>query len=370
MVQWIVMNRIFGIILVIFVLGVSGTVFLTKSLSDNVQSTPLRTSVSTPTPTISQIMHKIPGEQYVINQERFVSQTFNNCGPASLSMVMSMFGTTIEQGELAAKMRPFNNPAGGVDDKSIFAHEFVSSAKEYGFESLHRPNGTTELIKTFVTNDIPVVVRTWLSPNEDIGHFRIVRGYDDNRQVFIQDDSYEGPNLEYSYATFEKMWQPFNYGYILVYPKEKEAVVRSILGKEFDEKTAYQNSIKRADAELASNSADFYATFNISSAQYHLGNYEDSVTKYEMVENQLPPRMLWYQLEPLLSYVQTGNDEKVLSKTAAILSSGNLAFSELYLVRGDVYKNSGDLVRAREAYEAAIYYNSQMTEARDRLATL
>lgn len=51
-------------------------------------------------------------------------------------MALSMFGTQASQEELAAAMRPFNNPEGGVDDKSIFAEEFVTHAKVYGLEGI------------------------------------------------------------------------------------------------------------------------------------------------------------------------------------------------------------------------------------------
>lgn len=312
---------------------------------------------------------KKPPEKYEIPSKGFVSQTFNNCGPASLSMVMRYFGKDVSQDELREQMRPFNNPAGGVDDKSVFANEFVTYAEKYGLQAMARPNGTPELIKLLIANDIPVVVRTWLHPGEDIGHFRIVRGYDDARQVFIQDDSYQGANLTYSYDEFNSMWQPFNYGYIVVYSPEKAAVVEAILGKNMDENTAYQQSIARAEKEIDANPA--YANFNLSTAYYHVGDYKKAVEYYEKAQSiGLPSRMLWYQIEPIQAYLKTGQYDKVFSLTDSILNNGNLAYSELYYLRGQAYLAQNDKEAARGEFETAIKYNKNYSDAQAALTSL
>lgn len=320
----------------------------------------------TPTPVA---LKQIP-TSYFLPQSNFISQTYNNCGPASLSMVMSMLGKSVSQDELASKMRPFNNPYGGVDDKSIFAEEFVKYAQEYGFESLERPNGDTEILKQFVVNDIPVVVRTMLNDHEDIGHFRIVRGYDDNRGVLIQDDSYQGPGLEYSYEEFDKLWQPFNYGYILVYPPAKQDIVDRILGEEKDPKVAYQNSISRAEQELQQNPGSIYSTFNLSTANFYLGNYQKSAEYYESVAGQLPPRMFWYQTEPIENYLALKNYNQVIELSDQTLQSGNQAYSELYFFKGKAYLEQGNKDAARQEFENAVYYNSNFSKAKDELAKL
>lgn len=322
---------------------------------------------ASPSPTTS---YKQPPVSYSLQPSRFISQSFNNCGPASLSMVLSMFGKDVDQETLAKRMRPFHNPAGGVDDKSIFAEEFVTFAQEQGFQALERPNGTPELLKKLIANDIPVVVRTWLHPNEDIGHFRIVRGYNDETQTFIQDDSYQGPNLSYSYDEFLSMWQPFNYGYILVYPQEKQAIVDAILGEEIDSETAYKQSIIRAEKELSENPSAVYPVFNIASASYYLGKYDEAVTTYEKVADRLPSRMLWYQIEPIQAYQKTGNDAAVFSLTDRILNNGNMAYSELYQIRGEIYQKQGNLERARAEFEKAVYYNQNYQPAKDALKNL
>lgn len=321
-------------------------------------------------PAVSPAPLVTPLASHILPQSQFVSQSYNNCGPASLSMVMSMFGKHISQEDLRLEMRPFSNPYGGVDDKSIFASEFVMHAKKHGFEAIARPGGDVSLIKKLIANGIPVIVRTWLHPNEDIGHFRIVRGYDDANRVVIQDDSYEGPNIPFSYEEFQAMWQPFNYGYILVYPKEKEGVVAAILGENMDEKTAYAHAIAKAQDELSQNPQDMYATFNMATSYYNLGEYTKSVDTYEQVAAQLPSRMLWYQLEPIYAYAKLHNSDKVFSLTDSILNNGNLAYSELYQVRGEILREQGKKEAAKGEFEKAAYYNTTFQPAKDALAKI
>lgn len=373
------MKRIFAIcgavLLLCGVLGLFIYINTLNPLSVQLMSIePSLTPTSTPLPSSAQATPTPLPRFYEIPGGTFVAQTFNNCGPATLSMAMSYWGIQVSQGILGEKMRPYQNQIGNNDDKSISVEEFVLEAKNYGLESLARPNGTVELLKKFVASNIPVIVRTWLHPNEDIGHFRIVRGYNDETRVFIQDDSYEGKNLTYDYDTFLSMWQPFNYGYIIVYPKEKESLVKNILGEEFDEKKSFENSLIRAlrDAQgKLDNSLDFsYAHFNLSTAYYYLGEYQKSVNEFEKIEYQLPFRMLWYQIEPIAAYKETGNNDRVFSLTEKILNNNNRAFSELYQLRGEIYLQEGKSEEAKGEFEKALFYNKNFTPAQASLSSL
>src|SRR3990170_3221839 len=180
-----------------------------------------------------------PGESALVDNQYHTYQTFNNCGPATLSMILNWYGVKASQSELGDKMRPYQIPSGDNDDKTIFTYEFTEWAQKYGLKAVDRRNGDIETLKRFTANGIPVVVKTWLHLNEDIGHFRIVRGFNEEAQVIIQDDSYEGPNRRISYFDFLSMWQPFNYDYIIVYTSEQKDLVEAILGEEFDEKIAW-----------------------------------------------------------------------------------------------------------------------------------
>ena len=297
-------------------------------------------------------------------------QTFNNCGPATLSMILAFSGVNVSQKELGEEMRPYQIPSGDNDDKTIFTQEFVDWAKKYGVESVGRVNGDIDLLKIFIANGIPVVVKTWLHMNEDIGHFRIVRGYDDERQIIIQDDSYEGKDKKIPYYDFLSMWQPFNYAYVIVYRLDQKELVEAIIGKELDVQVAWQNSLARALDEETLDSQNVYPVFNQSMAYYHLGDYNASIGAFERVEDRLPGRMLWYEIEPILAYQKQRNYDRVFQIIEEILTNGNRAFSELYQIRGEIYQKQDDKEKARGEFETALFYNRNFHKAKEALENL
>src|SRR3989344_6401852 len=97
---------------------------------------------------------KSPGDFVLLENPNHTYQTFNNCGPATLSMILSWYGQDVSQRELGDKMRPYQNSDGDNDDKTIFTYEFVDWAQEYGFEAIDRVNADIELLKTFTANGI------------------------------------------------------------------------------------------------------------------------------------------------------------------------------------------------------------------------
>lgn len=324
------MKKVFLILLLVVVIGVGLVVYIQSQKRPPVETkfVPSLRSDNTGTSEgqAKPVEVKTPPESVNLDSLNHTYQTFNNCGPATLSMILSWFGKNVSQAELADKMRPYQVRSGDNDDKTIFTHEFVEWVREYGYEAIGRVNGDINTLKNFTANGIPVVVKTWLRPGEDIGHFRIVRGFDENKQVIIQDDSYEGPNRKIKYYDFLSMWQPFNYAYMIVYTSDQEELVNAILGAELDEKVAWQNALSRAQKESELDQSNVYPWFNMSTSNYHIGNYQASLEAFEKVENKLPRRMLWYQIEPIKAYKESGNYDRVFKITNHILENGNRAF--------------------------------------------
>lgn len=312
----------------------------------------------------------VPGKSHLLPSPHHVYQTFNNCGPATLSMALSFYGIDVSQKELGEKMRPYQNPKGNNDDKTIFPYEFAEWTNKHGLEAVYRPNGDIGTIKRFTTNGFLVVTKTWLNVDDDIGHFRVVRGFDEDKKTIIQDDSYHGPNKKISYYDFLSMWQPFNYTYIIIYPKEKEELVNAILGEERDAAASYLNSIKRAKEEVGLRPENIYPWFNLSTAYYHTQEFKKSIEAFEKVEGRLPRRMLWYQIEPIKSYFELGEHNRVFQITDKILNTGNRAFPELYQIRGEIYLKQGNKQKAKEEFEKAIFYNKDFSPAQEAMAGL
>lgn len=359
-------NRLFLVVFVAISLLAATTFLATPKQSRGEEKQRLQTPntispTSTPKP--------LPAEKTILN-DYWIVQTFNNCGPASLSMALSYFDIQKSQEELGVALRPYQNADGDNDDKSVSLEELAKKAREYGLLTYHRPNGNITILKQFIAQDIPVISRTWLHVNEDIGHYRVVKGYNENNQTIIQDDSYEGANLSFSYDNFNTMWEKYDYEYLVLVPKEKKAFAESILGRNLDEKFAWQEAVKNNEAKLAKNPSDIYTRFNLSVVYYHVGEYKKSVEEFEKVQYQLPLRTLWYQIEPIQAYLALNQHEKVFEWTDYIINTQNRAASELYILRGESYKKQGNKEAARQEFENAVYYNQNLQEANDAFAFL
>lgn len=182
----------------------------------------------------SEVLLFSPPEKKILADGTHVFQTFNNCGPAALSMALTYYGFSITQQQLGQELRPFQNPKGDNDDKSVTLEELAEKAEEYGLVPFHRPGGSVEIIKQFITYDIPVVARTLTKPTEDIGHYRVVKGYDTASGQLFQDDSLQGKNLTFTFTDFNVLWQRFNFEYVVLVPPEKENIALAILKEETD----------------------------------------------------------------------------------------------------------------------------------------
>ena len=295
-------------------------------------------------------------------------QSFNNCGPAALSMALSYYGIDKSQQELGQALRPYQIPGGNNDDKSVTLEELAEKSKEFNLIPYHRPNGNVETLKLFISYDIPIITRTWLKPNDDIGHYRVVRGYDETS--FIQDDSLQNKNLKYTFTDFNEIWKKFNYEYLVLIPKEKHEIAEAILGENLDPKISWQKAVELSQKELEKNPEDIYARFNLSVAYYNIGDYQKSVEEFEKVESYLSFRTLWYQIEPVQAYFELGNYDRVFEITDKVLDYHNRAFSELYLIRGRIYQKQGKLEEAKSEFQKAVQYNINLKPAQEALESI
>lgn len=299
-----------------------------------------------PTP----VPYKIPGVSSQLPSAKWVPQTFNNCSPAGTSMVLQYFGYNVTQEETKAHLR--TNP----DDKNVFINEVSAYLKkDYGIESKVLFNGNLKTIKTLVANGIYVVVEDWLHPNEDIGHFLIIRGFDDSEGVFIADDSYFGVGIKYPYQTWDEgQWKPYNREFMPVYLGEKELLVKSIIGENWDEKTMYQNSVERNQEDTTSNPNDMYAWFNLGTSYYGLGEYQKAKEAFEKSQGLgWPHRMLWYNILPVQTYNKLGLYQKAID-TANLGLWFNDLFAEMHYEKAVSYKGLGKTEDSRLEIEKTL----------------
>lgn len=247
-------------------------------------------------------------------------------------MNLSFYNWGHTQVDTAAVLKPNQR------DKNVMPYEMVDFVNNHtDYNALVRMGGDLQTLKSLVNAGFPVLVEKGFEPadlkNEGwMGHFNLIIGYDDARQLFITQDSYllvhedydtSLPGFEVTYADMEKNWRAFNFVFLVVYPPEKQNDVLNTLGPLADEKQAYQTAYQRAVKETMTltNTRDvFFAWFNTGTSLVYLQDYAGAASAYDTAYSLYPNidtpsrpwRMLWYQTGPYYAYYYTGRYQDVI----------------------------------------------------------
>lgn len=292
-------------------------------------------------------------------------QKMNNCGPTTVAMALSYYGETLTQFDTAPILK------GSELDKNVSPSDLAAYLRSQGYPARIFINGDIETVQRLLANDIPVISEQWLIREGDplTGHYRLVRGYDENAGVFISNDSYLGPNVRFTYAEFDRRWRGFNRLYIPIYRTDQEPLVRQIVGDDWDEQAMYRRALQTLQAEVDT-VGDLYAWFNLGDAYLGAGRYEEAVAAYERaISFGLPERMLWYRFGPFEAYNGAGQYEETIALATAQLQVVP-ALEEVLYYRGVAYERLGQFEQARADYRAAVDYNQRFRPAQEALAAL
>ncbi|OQY34264.1 MAG: hypothetical protein B6I38_02620 [Anaerolineaceae bacterium 4572_5.1] len=325
--------------------------------------TPTITSTSTPAPTSLPSLALLPGIQHEY-------QTWNNCGPANLSMSLSYWGWEGNQHQTAAYLKPNER------DKNVMPYEMAAFVnEETNLEVLVRVGGNLQTLKSFIAAGFPILIETGFEdPRPDVkftgwmGHYEVLNAYDDAEAEFYVQDSYLGPRIAASYQDMESRWRAFNYLYIIVYPPEKEADVQRLLGPHIDEVYNYQQAAAKASEEIyALTGRDkFFAWFNRGTNLVALDDYAGAAAAYDeafsvypqLNEDERPWRMMWYQTGPYWAYYYTGRYYDVLNlATQTIENVSEPAIEESWYWRALAREALGDVSGAISDLEEAVKLN-------------
>jgi tetratricopeptide (TPR) repeat protein len=288
-------------------------------------------------------------------------QTWNNCGPATITMATSHFGRPELQAQAAAFLKP--NP----DDKNVNPDELVAYARSVGLRADWLVAGDLDRLKALVANGVPVVVETWYTPRpgDGLGHYRLLVGYDDGTQQLIFFDSFQAPgvNLRLPYSYFDENWRVFNRSYIPVYPAEKAPVVAEILGSDRDDTAMHERALVVAQAEVSARPNDAYSWFNVGTNLVSLGRHAEAAGAFDRARSlRLPSRMFWYQFGPFEAYLAAGRPNDVLALANANLQQTRDLEESLYY-RGRALEAMGQSSQARASYQEAARVNPMFSPA-------
>ncbi len=313
-------------------------------------------------------------------------QFMNNCGPATLSMNLSYYDWGKNQLTTSAVIRP------NIADVNVMPYELAYYVNEHtDLRALWRYGGDLQTIKALLNLGIPVIIEKGFEPftlqkEGWMGHYNLVAGYDDEKEIFTMHDSYlmsyapwggQIPEelwdtfigFDFSYTETEQAWQAFNDVFVVVYPPEKENDVLMVLGplatQEGAARIAYERAIQETTS-LTDMRGQYFAWFNAGTSLVAMQDYPAAAAAYDKAfaiypdipENQRPYRILWYQVGPYEAYYYTARYQDVIN--LANLTLGNMAepsLEESYYWRARSYHALGDEVRAENNLRSSLKYH-------------
>lgn len=302
-------------------------------------------------------------EQVFLTGVRHEYQRLNNCGPVTMGMALSYYGSDLNQYQIAPVIKP--NKA----DKNVSPDELKAFAQKQGFQVHMGVAGNTGTLKALLSAGFPVVIETWMELPEEggMGHYRLVLGYDDAAGVFKAYDSYLGTKVTQNYPRFDRDWQVFNRTYLVMYPENKASEVEAILGPRTDGGWVLKKALQVAQTEIRENPRNAHAWFNLGSTLNRLSSPKAAVKAFDQARQLgLPWRMFWYQFDAFEAYFRAGRYSDVVKLTSDVLRNAP-DHEEAYYWRGRARYQLKQLTQATTDLQKALQYRPAFSEARDIL---
>jgi len=304
-----------------------------------------------PTFTPSPTSTPLPGKT-LLNGIVHEYQQFNNCGPTNLAMALSFWGWQGDQRDTRRYLRPNLK----VDDKNVNPSEMVAFVEQFTqLAALTRLGGDLDLLRSLLAAGYPVLIEAGHDPPDDswMGHYLVVSGYDDDLSMFTVQDSLTNPDTPMTYAELtQHWWRDFNYVYLVIYPKERQAELERLLGPRLDETYSYQLAAQKAMNEITTLQGRdlFFAWFNLGSSRVGLADFTEAAQAYDkafeiyqtLPEDMRPYRLMWYQVGPYQAYYNTGRYQDVINLANTTFTwASKPVLEESYYWRGMAYQAVG-----------------------------
>lgn len=332
---------------------------LTSEALETLESATRMPVPNTPTP----INIPLPS-QVAIASPPFEQQTPNNCGPATLSMALHLYGWDGSQADIAAQIKPV------LQDRNVNPEELAYYVRNFAgwLDVQYRVAGDLETLKRLLAANYPVIVEsvTSLDPNDALGptddlwaaHYLLLTGYDDEKQAFTIQDSYHGADLTISYGQLQAEWEPFNNLYMVLYFPQDEAELQSLLGADWDPGANRQRALESAQATAQADSEDAFAWFNLGSNLVYFERYSEAALAYDQARQiGLPLRMFRYQFGPFLAYFHANRNDDLLALTDYARGVTEMS-EEAWLWYGWALYRQNNFEEAKKAWDKALSINN------------
>lgn len=289
-------------------------------------------------------------------------------------MNLSYYGLMLDQAEAGAALRRHE------DDKNVGPEELAAYARSQGLHATVRVNGSTDLLRTLLSNAIPVLIETWHEDEagDGLGHYRLLTGYDDAAGHWIAYDTFDANELvnpegtyagiRIPYGELDRLWRYFNRTYILIYPPEQADLIGRIPGAAGPPDAMWRDALLKAQAETAADAADPIAWFNLGTSANAVGDTLQAAEAYDRARALgLPWRMFWYQFGAFEAYAGQARYADLLGLADETLR-GTTSIEEVHYWRGIALAGLGQTDAARSAWQQAIALNPAFQPAVEALA--
>lgn len=330
-------------------------------------ATPLAQTPSVLTATMVSTTTAVPlPNQVSLTSPTYEQQTPNNCGPATLSMALHLYGWEGDQADIGALIKPV------LQDRNVNPEEMAYYVRNNAgwLNVQYRVAGDLTTLKKLLAANYPVIVEsvTSLDPNDALGptddlwaaHYLLLTGFNDATQTFTTQDSYRGGDLAISYDQLQAEWEPFNNLYMLLYFPQDEEELRSLLGSDWDPDANRQRALESALVATETNPNDAYAWFNLGSNLVYFERYEEAALAYDKSrEIGLPLRMFRYQFGPFWAYFHANRIDDLLVLTDYARGITDMS-EEAWLWYGWGLYRKDDFKGAKAAWEKALSINDSV----------
>lgn len=339
-----------------------------------ISPTPTSLPTLTPEPSSTPIFRPAVREVY-LDTYRHEWQDWNNCGPATLSTYLSFHGIFIGQEVTAPVLKP------NEKDKNVNPEEIVAFVAERypDLHVHHLYNGDINRLKLLLSNEIPVMLVTWLeeSRNDGMGHYRFLVGYDEGAGEWIVSDSFVSEGLEGPYegiripnAEFNRLWSIQDRGYILIYADEKRDIAEAIVGADLDRDVMLGRAIAQYQSEIQSDAGNPFAWHTLGELLMEVERPAEAAQAYDQARTiGLPWRMFWYNFQIYEAYFLTGRHQDVVDLADATIESGG-AGEEVYYWKGKAHMALGETAKAENAFYNALWWYPDHPDTRAALREL
>jgi tetratricopeptide (TPR) repeat protein len=330
--------------------------------------TPLATLAGgQPTPTPSSTPEPLPN-RIILDAPKYEKEVYNNCGAATLAMMLRMYGWEGDQDDIGSIIKP------NVDDKNVNIDELVYYVRNYAgwLDADYRVAGDLFLLKSLIANGFPVIIESGMRLDQSYrvnddrwgGHYLLVTGYDDDAGLFTTQDSWYSPNRLLTYEELDKNWKAFNRAYLLVFLPDQADQIETLAGDNWDEEINRVNALNTAINESEMDPEDAFAIFNVGTNLLYFERYADAAQAYDSaIRLGIPQRMLRHQFGPFIAYFKTArnDDLKALAEYALKITPTS---EENRLWYGWALFREGDRTAAIDEFNKALHVNPNYMDAR------